>query len=126
MARIAGVDVPREKRLEISLTYIFGIGRTTAQQICDAADIDRSTRVRDLTDEEVNRIRAWIDQNLKVEGDLRRDVDQDIRRKMEIGCYQGLRHRRGLPVRGQRTHTNARTRKGPKKTVAGKKKVGRK
>ena len=126
MARIAGVDVPREKRLEISLTYIFGIGRTTAQQICDATDIDRSTRVRDLTDEEVNRIRAWIDQNLKVEGDLRRDVDQDIRRKMEIGCYQGLRHRRGLPVRGQRTHTNARTRKGPKKTVAGKKKVARK
>ncbi len=126
MARIAGVDVPREKRLEISLTYIFGVGRTTAQQICDATDIDRSTRVRDLTDEEVNRIRAWIDQNLKVEGDLRRDVDQDIRRKMEIGCYQGLRHRRGLPVRGQRTHTNARTRKGPKKTVAGKKKVARK
>lgn len=126
MARIAGVDVPREKRLEISLTYIFGIGRTTAQQICDVTDIDRSTRVRDLTDEEVNRIRAWIDQNLKVEGDLRREVDQDIRRKMEIGSYQGLRHRRGLPVRGQRTHTNARTRKGPKKTVAGKKKVGRK
>ncbi|MCU0312227.1 MAG: 30S ribosomal protein S13 [Acidimicrobiales bacterium] len=126
MARIAGVDVPREKRLEISLTYIFGIGRTRAQQICDANGIDRSTRVRDLTDEEVNRIRAWIDQNLKVEGDLRRDVDQDIRRKMEIGSYQGLRHRRGLPVRGQRTHTNARTRKGPKKTVAGKKKVARK
>jgi small subunit ribosomal protein S13 len=126
MARIAGVDIPREKRLEISLTYIFGIGRTRAQQICDANSIDRSTRVRDLTDEEVNRIRAWIDQNLKVEGDLRRDVDQDIRRKMEIGSYQGLRHRRGLPVRGQRTHTNARTRKGPKKTVAGKKKVARK
>jgi small subunit ribosomal protein S13 len=125
MARIAGVDVPREKRLEISLTYIFGVGRATAKQVCEATDIDPSTRVRDLTDEEVNRIRAWIDQNLKVEGDLRREVDQDIRRKMEIGCYQGLRHRRGLPVRGQRTHTNARTRKGPKKTVAGKKKVAR-
>jgi len=126
MARIAGVDVPREKRLEISLTYIFGIGRTRSQQICDVTGIDRNTRVRDLTDEEVNRIRAWIDQNLKVEGDLRREVDQDIKRKMEIGSYQGLRHRKGLPVRGQRTHTNARTRKGPKKTVAGKKKVGRK
>ncbi len=126
MARIAGVDIPREKRLEISLTYIFGIGRTTAKQICEATDIDPSTRVRDLTDEEVNRIRAFVDNNVKVEGDLRREVDQDIKRKMEIGCYQGLRHRRGLPVRGQRTHTNARTRKGPKKTVAGKKKVGRK
>jgi small subunit ribosomal protein S13 len=126
VARIAGVDVPREKRLEISLTYIYGIGRTTSQQICDVTGIDRSTRVRDLTDEEVNRIRAWIDQNVKVEGDLRREVDQDIKRKMEIGSYQGLRHRKGLPVRGQRTHTNARTRKGPKKTVAGKKKVGRK
>ncbi len=126
MARISGVDIPREKRLEISLTYIFGIGRTTAQQICAATDIDPSTRVRDLTDEEVNRIRTFVDGNLRVEGDLRREVDQDIRRKMEIGCYQGLRHRRGLPVRGQRTHTNARTRKGPKKTVAGKKKVGRK
>jgi len=126
VARISGVDIPREKRLEISLTYIFGVGRTTAQQICAATEIDPSTRVRDLTDEEVNRIRAYVDQSLKVEGDLRREVDQDIRRKMEIGCYQGLRHRRGLPVRGQRTHTNARTRKGPKKTVAGKKKVGRK
>jgi small subunit ribosomal protein S13 len=126
MARISGVDIPREKRLEISLTYIYGIGRTIAQQICDATSIDRSTRVRDLTDEEVSRIRAFIDQNIKVEGDLRREVELDIKRKMEIGCYQGLRHRRGLPVRGQRTHTNARTRKGPKKTVAGKKKVGRK
>jgi small subunit ribosomal protein S13 len=125
MARISGVDIPREKRLEISLTYIYGIGRTTAQNICEATGIDRNTRVRDLTDEEVNRIRAYIDSSLKVEGDLRRDVDQDIRRKMEIGCYQGLRHRRGLPVRGQRTHTNARTRKGPKKTVAGKKKATR-
>ena len=125
MARISGVDIPREKRLEISLTYIYGIGNTIAKQICEATEINSSTRVRDLTDEEVNKIRGYIDASLKVEGDLRRDVDQDIRRKMEIGCYQGLRHRRGLPVRGQRTHTNARTRKGPKKTVAGKKKVAR-
>jgi small subunit ribosomal protein S13 len=125
MARISGVDIPREKRLEISLTYIFGVGRTTAQQICAATDIDPNTRVRDLTDEEVSRIRGYIDQSLKVEGDLRREVSQDIKRKMEIGCYQGLRHRKGLPVRSQRTHTNARTRKGPKKTVAGKKKVAR-
>jgi small subunit ribosomal protein S13 len=123
MARISGVDIPREKRLEISLTYVFGIGRTTAQLICEQTGIDPNTRVRDLTDAEVNKIRAWIDSNLKVEGDLKRDIQQDIKRKMEIGCYQGLRHRRGLPVRGQRTHTNARTRKGPKKTVAGKKKV---
>ena len=126
MARISGVDIPREKRLEISLTYVFGIGRSTAQLICEQTDIDPNTRVRDLTDEEVNRIRAWIDSNVKVEGDLKRDIQQDIKRKMEIGCYQGLRHRKGLPVRGQRTHTNARTRKGPKKTVAGKKKVPRK
>ncbi len=126
MARISGVDIPREKRLEISLTYIYGVGRTKSQEICDATEIDRSTRVRDLTDEEVSRIRTYIDANLKVEGDLRREIDMDIKRKMEIGCYQGLRHRRGLPVRGQRTHTNARTRKGPKKTVAGKKKVGKK
>ena len=123
MARIAGVDIPREKRLEISLTYILGIGRTTAHQVCTAIDIDPNTRVRDLTEEEVARLRGHIDQNLKVEGDLRRDVAQDIKRKIEIGSYQGIRHRRGLPVRGQRTHTNARTRKGPKKTVAGKKKV---
>ncbi len=123
MARIAGVDIPREKRLEISLTYIFGVGRTTAQQVCRATDIDLNTRVRDLTDEEVARLRGWIDANVKVEGDLRRDIQQDVKRKMEIGSYQGIRHRRGLPVRGQRTHTNARTRKGPKKTVAGKKKV---
>jgi len=123
MARISGVDIPREKRLEISLTYVFGIGRSTAQLICAQTDIDPNTRVRDLTDEEVNKIRAWIDAGLKVEGDLKREIQQDIKRKMEIGCYQGLRHRRGLPVRGQRTHTNARTRKGPKKTVAGKKKV---
>jgi small subunit ribosomal protein S13 len=123
MARIAGVDIPREKRLEISLTYLFGIGRTRAQAICEATGISADTRVRDLTDEEVARIRNFIDQTYKVEGDLRRDVDQDIKRKMEIGCYQGLRHRRGLPVHGQRTQTNARTRKGPRKTVAGKKKV---
>jgi small subunit ribosomal protein S13 len=123
MARIAGVDIPREKRTIISLTYIFGIGPTVAQTICAATEVNPDTRVRDLTDEEVARIRNHIDQFLKVEGDLRRDVQQDIKRKMEIGCYQGLRHRRGLPVRGQRTHTNARTRKGPKKTVAGKKKV---
>jgi small subunit ribosomal protein S13 len=123
MARIAGVDIPREKRLEISLTYIFGIGRTKSNQVCTATGVNRDTRVRDLTDEEVAKLRAWIDANLKVEGDLRRDVAQDIKRKIEIGSYQGIRHRRGLPVRGQRTHTNARTRKGPKKTVAGKKKL---
>jgi small subunit ribosomal protein S13 len=123
MARIAGVDIPREKRLEISLTYIYGVGRTTAARVCAATTINPDTRVRDLTDEEVVRLRNWIDANIKVEGDLRRDVAQDIKRKMEIGSYQGIRHRRGLPVRGQRTHTNARTRKGPKKTVAGKKKV---
>jgi small subunit ribosomal protein S13 len=123
MARIAGVDIPREKRLVISLTYVFGVGATTATQVCEATGVDPNTRVRDLTDTEVNKIRAWIDQNLKVEGDLKREVQQDIKRKMEIGCYQGLRHRKGLPVHGQRTQTNARTRKGPKKTVAGKKKV---
>ncbi|HET6874548.1 MAG TPA: 30S ribosomal protein S13 [Acidimicrobiales bacterium] len=123
MARIAGVDIPREKRLGTSLTYIYGIGDTTAVTVCEATGIDVATRVRDLTDEEVTRLRNWIDANIKVEGDLRRDVSQDIKRKMEIGSYQGIRHRRGLPVHGQRTHTNARTRKGPKKTVAGKKKV---
>jgi small subunit ribosomal protein S13 len=126
MARLSGVDIPREKRVEISLTYIFGIGRPTSQKILDFAGIDRNTRVRDLTEDEVNKLRVYIDQNLKVEGDLRREVSQDIKRKMEIGSYQGIRHRRGLPVRGQRTHTNARTRKGPKKTVAGKKKTPRK
>ncbi|MEI6199937.1 MAG: 30S ribosomal protein S13 [Actinomycetota bacterium] len=125
MARIVGVDIPREKRLEISLTYIFGIGRSTAQKICEATDLDKNTRVRDLTEDEVNRIRGWVDQNITVEGDLRRDVQQDIKRKIEIGCLQGIRHRKGLPVRGQRTHTNARTRKGPKKTVANKKKAVR-
>jgi small subunit ribosomal protein S13 len=123
MARIAGVDIPREKRVEVALTYIYGIGLPTAQRVLAATGVDPDTRVRDLTDEEVARLRAYIDANLKVEGDLRRDVAQDIKRKMEIGSYQGIRHRRGLPVRGQRTHTNARTRKGPKKTVAGKKKV---
>jgi small subunit ribosomal protein S13 len=123
MARIAGVDIPREKRLEVSLTYIYGIGPTLSRQITDAVDINPSTRVRDLTDEEVAKLRTFIDANFRVEGDLRRDVSQDIKRKMEINCYQGVRHRRGLPVHGQRTHTNARTRKGPKKTVAGKKKV---
>ena len=126
MARIAGVDIPREKRLEISLTYIYGIGRSTSEKVCAAAGIDPNTRVRDLTDEEVNRIRGYVDANLRVEGDLRRDVAQDIKRKIEIGSYQGVRHRKGLPVRGQRTHTNARTRKGPKKTVANKKKAVRK
>ncbi|MBA2608438.1 MAG: 30S ribosomal protein S13 [Actinobacteria bacterium] len=123
MARVAGVDIPREKRLVISLTYVFGVGPSKAKEICAATETNPDTRVRDLTEEEVNKLRAYIDANLKVEGDLRREVQQDIKRKMEIGCYQGLRHRRGLPVRGQRTHTNARTRKGPKKTVAGKKKV---
>ena len=126
MARIAGVDIPREKRLEIALTYVFGIGRSTSQKICTELGIDVDTRVRNLTDEEVNRIRVWVDAHLRVEGDLRRDVAQDIKRKIEIGCYEGIRHRKGLPVRGQRTHTNARTRKGPKKTVANKKKAVRK
>ena len=123
MARISGVDIPREKRLEVSLTYIFGVGRSTARTVCDASKISPDTRVRDLTDEEVARLRSWVDQNLQVEGDLRRDVSQNIKRKQEIGSYKGIRHRRGLPVNGQRTRTNARTRKGPKKTVAGKKRV---
>ena len=123
MARISGIDIPREKRVVISLTYIYGIGNTTAAHICEAAKVDPSTRVKDLTDAEVAELRSQVEDNLKVEGDLRREVNQNIKRKMEIGCYQGLRHRRGLPVRGQRTHTNARTRKGPKKTVAGKKKI---
>jgi small subunit ribosomal protein S13 len=123
VARISGVDIPREKRLEISLTYIFGVGRTRAKEICDGVGISRDTRVRDLTEEEVAQLRTYVDGNLKVEGDLRREVAADIKRKVEIGSYEGLRHRRGLPVRGQRTRTNARTRKGPKKTVAGKKKA---
>lgn len=123
MARISGVDVPREKRVLISLTYIHGIGRSSAANVCEATGVDPTTRVSDLSDNEVTAIRAFIDQQLKVEGELRREVSQNIKRKMDIGCYQGLRHRRGLPVRGQRTHTNARTRKGPRKTVANKKQV---
>ncbi|MEI8322278.1 MAG: 30S ribosomal protein S13 [Actinomycetes bacterium] len=126
MARISGVDIPREKRLEIALTYIFGVGRSTSLKMCKELDLNHNTRVRDLTEEEVNRIRGFIDAKLVVEGDLRRDVQQDIKRKIEIGSYQGIRHRKGLPVHGQRTHTNARTRKGPKKTVANKKKAARK
>jgi len=123
MARIAGTDLPREKRVEIGLTYIFGVGRTTSQNLLAQLEIDQDTKVRDLTDSEVVKIRQFIDGNLTVEGDLRRDIAQNIKRKMEIGSYQGLRHRRGLPVRGQRTHTNARTRKGRRMPVAGKKKV---
>ena len=126
MARIDGIDIPREKRLEISLTYIFGIGRPTAQKLCTDLGLDPDTKVSALTDEEVARIRAYVDENLRIEGDLRRDVQQDIKRKIEIGCFHGIRHRKGLPVRGQRTHTNARTRKGPKRTVANKKKAVRK
>jgi small subunit ribosomal protein S13 len=117
MARIAGVNLPREKRVEIGLTYIFGIGRSTSQTVLKSLEIDRDTKVRDLTEDEVSKLRGYIDQNLMVEGDLRRDRSQNIKRLMEIGCYRGLRHRRGLPVHGQRTKTNARTRKGPKKTV---------
>ena len=126
MARIAGVDVPREKRVEIGLTYIYGVGRTRSQQTLTACGIDFDTRVRDLSDEEVKRLRDFIDASFKVEGDLRREVAQNIKRKIEINSYQGIRHRRGLPVRGQRTHTNARTRKGPKRTVGGLKKKLRK
>jgi small subunit ribosomal protein S13 len=123
LARISGVDIPREKRLEISLTYIFGVGRTTSKRICDGVGISPDTRVRDLTEEEVAQLRSYVDANVQVEGDLRREVAANIKRKVEIGSYEGLRHRRGLPVHGQRTRTNARTRKGPKKTVAGKKKA---
>jgi small subunit ribosomal protein S13 len=126
VARIAGVDLPRDKRVDVALRYIYGIGPTRAFQIVDALKLEGSTKVRDLSEEEVARIREFIDRTYKVEGDLRREVAQDIKRKIEIGAYQGIRHRRSLPVRGQRTHTNARTRKGPKKTVAGKKKVGKK
>ena len=126
MARIAGVDIPREKRLEVSLTYIFGVGLSTSQQVCDSLELDRNTKVSNLTEDEVNRIRHYVDDNLTIEGDLRRDVQNAIKRKIEIGCLQGVRHRKGLPVRGQRTHTNARTRKGPKRTVANKKKAVRK
>jgi small subunit ribosomal protein S13 len=126
MARIAGVDIPRDKRLEISLTYIYGIGLPTSQRIASDLELDPNTKVSDLTEGEVNRIRHYVDEHLTIEGDLRRDVQGDIKRKIEIGCLQGIRHRKGLPVRGQRTHTNARTRKGPKRTVANKKKAVRK
>jgi small subunit ribosomal protein S13 len=123
VARIAGVDLPRDKRLEIGLTYIFGIGLTRAQKVCAETGVDPDTRIRQLTDDEVTRIRRYIEANFDVEGDLRREIQQDIKRKIEIGSYQGIRHRRGLPVRGQRTHTNARTRKGRRMAIAGKKKV---
>jgi small subunit ribosomal protein S13 len=126
MARLVGVDLPRDKRMEIALTYIFGIGRTRSVEALTATAIDLNKRAKDLTDEELVQLRDYIEANFKVEGDLRREVAADIRRKVEIGAYQGIRHRRGLPVRGQRTRTNARTRKGPKRTVAGKKKPGRK
>jgi small subunit ribosomal protein S13 len=126
MARLVGVDLPREKRLEIALTYIYGIGRSRAHETLARTGVSADVRVRDLSDEDLVRLRDWIEANYRVEGDLRREVQADIRRKIEIGSYQGIRHRRGLPVRGQRTHTNARTRKGPRKTVAGKKKAGKK
>ena len=122
MARIAGVDLPRDKRVEIGLTYIFGIGRSTSKMLLSTTGVNPDTRIRDLTEDEVSRLRDAIDEHVKVEGDLRREVSLSIKRLMEIGCYRGLRHRRGLPVRGQRTKTNARTRKGPRRTIAGKKK----
>ena len=126
MARLVGVDLPREKRLEVALTYIFGMGRTRAAETLAQTGVDGTTRVRDVSDADLVKLRDWIEATYKIEGDLRREVQADIRRKVEIGCYAGIRHRRGMPVRGQRTHTNARTRKGPRKTVAGKKKVGKK
>lgn len=126
MARLVGVDLPRDKRMEIALTYIYGIGRTRAYETLQATGVSPDTRVHQLTEEDLVRLRDWIDATYRVEGDLRREVQADIRRKIEIGCYQGIRHRRGLPVHGQRTQTNARTRKGKKKTVAGKKKAGKK
>jgi small subunit ribosomal protein S13 len=126
MARLVGVDLPRDKRVEVALTYIYGIGRSRSAEILAATGVNPDLRVKDLTDAELVPLRDYIEGNLKVEGDLRREVAADIRRKVEIGSYQGIRHRRGLPVRGQRTHTNARTRKGPRKTVAGKKKAGKK
>ncbi|TDV45609.1 30S ribosomal protein S13 [Actinophytocola oryzae] len=126
MARVAGVDLPREKRMEIALTYIYGIGRTRSKELLTQTGISPDLRAKDLSDEDVSKLREFIETNYKVEGDLRREVNADIRRKIEIGCYEGIRWRRGLPVRGQRTKTNARTRKGPKKTVAGKKKAGKK
>jgi len=126
MARLVGVDLPRDKRLEVALTYIFGVGRSRARETLTQTGVNPDLRVRDLTDDDLVKLRDWIEGNYRVEGDLRREVQADIRRKIEIGCYAGIRHRRGLPVRGQRTHTNARTRKGPRKTVAGKKKAGKK
>ncbi|GAA3033059.1 30S ribosomal protein S13 [Streptomyces glomeratus] len=126
MARVSGVDIPRDKRVEIALTYVFGIGRTLSQQTLAATGVDPNTRVRDLTEEQLVAIREYVDNNIRTEGDLRREIQADIRRKVEIGTYQGLRHRRGLPVRGQRTSTNARTRKGPRRAIAGKKKPGKK
>jgi small subunit ribosomal protein S13 len=126
MARLVGVDLPREKRMEIALTYIYGIGRTRSKETLAACDVDPNMRASDLTDDQLVKLRDWIEEHYQTEGDLRREVAADIRRKVEIGCYEGLRHRRGLPVRGQRTHTNARSRKGPRKAVAGKKKVTKK
>ncbi len=126
MARLVGVDLPNDKRVEVALTYIFGVGRTRANQTLAGVGVNPDTRAKDLTEDELVRLRDWIESNYRIEGDLRREVQSDIRRKIEIGSYQGIRHRRGLPVHGQRTHTNARTRKGPAKTVAGKKKVGKK
>lgn len=125
MARLAGVDIPNEKRIEIALTYIFGVGRTRAKETLAATGVNSDTRVKDLTDEQLITLRDYLEANYKIEGDLRREIDADIRRKIQINCYQGQRHRKGLPVRGQRTKTNARTRKGPKRTVAGKKKATR-
>ncbi|GAA0466870.1 30S ribosomal protein S13 [Streptomyces stramineus] len=126
MARVSGVDIPRDKRVEVALTYVFGIGRTQSQKTLEATGVNPNTRVRDLPEEDLVKIREYVDANLKTEGDLRREIQADIRRKVEIGCYQGLRHRRGLPVHGQRTSTNARTRKGPRRAIAGKKKPGKK
>ncbi|MBT2367887.1 MULTISPECIES: 30S ribosomal protein S13 [unclassified Streptomyces] len=126
MARVSGVDIPRDKRVEVALTYVFGIGRTQSKATLAATGVNPNTRVRDLAEEDLVKIREYVDVNLKTEGDLRREIQADIRRKVEIGCYQGLRHRRGLPVHGQRTSTNARTRKGPRRAIAGKKKPGKK
>jgi len=126
MARVSGVDIPREKRVEVALTYVFGIGRTLSQQTLAETGVNPNTRVRDLSEEELVKIREYVDANIKTEGDLRREIQGDIRRKIEIQCYQGIRHRRGLPVHGQRTSTNARTRKGPRRAIAGKKKPGKK
>ena len=126
MARLAGVDLPREKRMEIALTYIYGIGKTSAKATLEATGVSPDLRAKDLTDDDLLKLRDYIDEHFRVEGDLRREVAADIRRKIEIGCYQGLRHRRGLPVHGQRTRTNARSSKGPRKTIAGKKKAGKK